>query len=279
MQRPQRAASETVIEASRGWRGFGFGELWGARELIWVLCGRELKSKYRQMAIGPLWILLRPALSTLVFTVVFGGLAKLPSQGIPYPLYALAGLLPWTFFLEAARAASGSLADRLDVISKVHLPRMVLPVVAVLSAAVDFVGSLVLLAIVMAVYRVVPGASVLLLPAVLLFTAAVALAVGLWLATFSVRFRDLRFGVAYALFGLMFLTPVAYSPEVIPPAWLWLYQLNPAYWMVEGFRYAVLGVGSTPGLACVAALAATALLLLSGAAVFRRTEASIVDQA
>ena len=267
----------TVIKPNSGWRRLGLHELWSYRELLWFLTTRDLKSRYRQMALGPLWIILKPFIGMIVFSVIFGGFAKLPSQGLPYPIFSLAALIPWVYFFEAARTSSSSLADQVQVISKVYFPRMLLPISASLSTLADFFVSFALLGALMIYYGIAPSVNIIALPFFVALCFAVSLTIGFWLATLTVRFRDVRFIVLYALQGWMYLTPVVYSAEMVPERWLTLYKLNPMFWVVEGIRWSVLGRGYLPEPLMFVSIGAVLILLLAGAFVFRRTERTIVD--
>lgn len=269
--------SVIYIKPSTGWSALDLGELWRYRELFYFLTTRDIKGRYRQMALGPLWILLKPLLNMVVFSVIFGGLADLPSNGIPYPVFTYTALLPWTFFSTAASTAAGSLVTRLNLISKVYFPRLLIPVSAIFSGLIDLAFSFIVLLGMLLYYGIAPSFAWLLLPLYTLLAAASALAVGLWAATLSVRFRDTRYAVSHGLQIWMYASPVAYTAELVPEHWQFLYQLNPLYWVIEGYRWALLGQG-TPGADHMWISVALVLVgLVSGAYVFRRTERSIVD--
>lgn len=265
------------IRAATGWNPLSLKELWRYRGLVWLFTSRDIKTRYRQMALGWLWIVIRPITNIVIFSVLFGEVAKLPSEGVPYPLFACAAILPWTFFSSAASSAGSSLINRMGLVSKVYFPRLVPPISAVLTSLVDFLLSLLVMLGLMAYYRHLPSAAVWMLPFYLLLGMATALAVGLWTATVTVRFRDLRFVLDTALQVWMYATPVAYSASLIPKDWQALYQLNPLFWVVEGFRWGVLGVGTAPAAAMGWPTAIVLTLLVSGAYVFKRSERNIVD--
>lgn len=269
--------SRLRIEASRGWRSLRLRELWEYRELLWFLTTRDIRGRYRQMALGPLWIALKPLLNMVIFSLVFGELARLPSDGVPYPIFSYAALLPWTYFANAATSATGSLVSRLNVISKVYFPRLVLPLSAVLSGLVDLGVSFLILVGMMLFYGFIPSTAVLVLPLYILLAAATALCVGLWSATLAVRYRDLQYGISYLIQAGMYLTPVVYSSRLIAEQWQPVYRLNPMYWTVEGFRWALLGSGHAPEPYMLVSVGLVLLLLATGAFVFRRTERTIVD--
>ena len=265
------------IKPSRGWGRLDLHEVWQARELLWFMTTRDIKGRYRQMALGPLWIVLKPLVNMVIFSVIFGGLAKLPSNGIPYPIFTFTALLPWTFFSNAAGTAAGSLVTRLSIISKVYFPRLLIPISAVLSGLIDLAFSFLVLFGMLLAYGFSPSLSWLALPFYVLMAAAAALAVGLWAATIAVRFRDTQYAVTYGLQVWMYASPVAYAAHLVPEKWQFLYQLNPMYWVIEGFRWAILDIGEPLGPEIAIPAALVVLMLVSGAFVFRRTERTIVD--
>jgi len=265
------------IAPSRGWTGIGLGELWQYRDLLLFHTLKDIKSKYRQMALGPLWIVLQPLVNMLLFTFVFGTIAKLPSEGVPYPVFTLVALLPWTLFQNACTFSSGSLVQQMPVISKVYFPRLIIPIASTLSWVVDFFVSLVFLLALMLSYGYVPGSHVIFLPIFLIWTIAFALAIGLCTASLAVKYRDVQFVIAYGLRAFMYLTPVAYSGVLVPARWQWLYELNPLYWIIEGFRWALLGTSTGPTPALMLPAAMTVFLLILGTLLFRRAERSVVD--
>ena len=266
-----------VIQPTRGWASLGLADVWEYRELLYFLLWREVKGRYRQMAFGPLWIIIAPLIQMVIFSFVFGTLARLPSEGVPYPIFTYVALLPWQFFANAARNSAGSLLSQQHVIAKVYFPRLVIPLSTVLSAFVDFLASFVVLIGMMLVYRIPPSWAVLTLPLFVLLAGATALAVGLWLAGLSVKYHDVSIAVGFGITIWQYLTPVAYSATLVPEAWRWLYRLNPLYAVVEGFRWALLGTGSPPDWSLVISVGFVTVLLVTGAFYFRRTERTIVD--
>ncbi len=266
-----------VIQHTRGWGQLGLDELWQARELLWFLTTREIKGRYRQMALGPLWIVLKPVIDMVIFSAIFGGLAKLDSEGLPYPLFTFTAILPWTYFSNAASNAANSLVSRIGVISKVYFPRLVVPLSAVFSSLVDFAVTLLVLVGMLIFYGVKLTPLILILPLYILLAMAAALGIGLWSAVISVRFRDLRYAVTYALQVAMYATPVAYSATLIPERWQLLYRLNPMYWVIDGFRWVLLGTGEGPKPLMLIPIAIVIVVLVTGTFVFRRFERSVVD--
>ena len=267
----------SVIQPTRGWGKLALHEVWEYRELLWFLTARDIKGRYRQMALGPLWIIIKPLVNMVIFSVIFGRLAKLPSDGLPYPIFTYTAILPWTYFAGAATQSTSSLVSRMHVISKVYFPRLVVPVSAVLSGLVDFLVSFMVLLAMMAYYGFAPHVAILTLPLYILLAMGAALGVGLWGAALAVRFRDVTFAMTYGIQAWMYATPVAYTAKLIPERWQLLYQLNPMYWVIEGFRWALLGKGQPPQWLMVVPVGFVLLLLISGAFVFRRTERTIVD--
>jgi lipopolysaccharide transport system permease protein len=266
-----------VIQPTRGWSSLALHELWEYRELLWFLTWRDIKGRYRQMALGPLWIIIKPLVNMVIFSVIFGTLAKLPSEGVPYPIFTYTALLPWGYFSSAAGASVDSLVSRMGMISKVYFPRLIVPISAVLSGLVDLAISFLILLGMMPYYGFAPSLAALILPLYVLLATATALAVGLWSAALAVRFRDLSFAVGYGLQAWMYATPVAYTASLIPERWQLLYQLNPMYWVIEGFRWSLLGKGQAPQPLMLLPVGFVVLLLISGAFIFRRTERTIVD--
>ena len=267
----------TVIEPSRGWASLQLGAVWEYRELLYFLLWREVKGRYRQMAFGPLWIIIQPLVNMVIFSFIFGQLAKLPSEGVPYPIFTYVALLPWQFFANATRNSSASLLQQRHVIAKVYFPRLIIPISSVLSAFVDFLASFVILVGMLIFYRVALTWAVLTLPLFLLLAAAVALGVGLWLAGLAVRFHDVAIGLNFGVTVWQYLTPVAYSATLVPEQWQLLYRLNPMAGVVEGFRWALLGTGQAPDWTTALSTALVLVLLITGAFYFRRTERTIVD--
>lgn len=266
----------TIIRPTRGWSALGLRDVWEYRELLYFLIWREVKARYRQMALGPLWILITPLVNMVIFTVIFGSWAKLPSDGLPYPLFYYAALLPWQLFTASARNSATSLSSNLNLISKVYFPRLIIPISTSVVGLLDFAIALVILAAMMVHYGIAPGLGIALMPLYLCLAIATALTVGLWLAALAVRFRDVSYGVGFLLQFWMFVT-IIYPSSQVPEQWRVLYRLNPMQVVVEGFRWALVGRGHGPDWVQAVSAAAVAVALISGAYIFRRTERSIVD--
>ena len=267
----------TRIEPDRGWSFVNLKELWAYQDLIYLLVWREIKGRYRQMALRPLWIVIQPLMSIVVFSLVFGRLAQIPSEGIPYPVFAYTALLPWQLFSTAVSKSAGSLVANMNIISKVYFPRMVVPIASVFTGVVDFGMSFGILLGMMLFFGTSPTLAVVLLPLYLLLAIAVALGVGLWLASLSVRFRDVSFAITYLVQLWFYATPVVYPSSLVPARWLLLYRLNPMTEVIDGFRWALLSRGHAPDAVTVFVVLEVLVLVMTGAIVFRRTEGSIVD--
>ena len=272
-----RAAPTLVIAPSRGWGRLGLHDVWEYRELLGFLLWREVNGRYRQMAFGPLWIVIAPLVQMLVFSLVFGLFAQLPSDGVPYPIFTYVALLPWQFFANGLRQSAQSLLSQQNLIAKVYFPRLIIPLSTVLSAFVDFLASFVVLVLMMAIYRITPTWAILTLPLFSLLAGALALGVGLWLAGLAVKFHDVAIALGFGVTIWQYLTPVAYSASLVPAQWLWLYQINPMYSVIEGFRWALLGTANLPAWTVAWSTIVAVILLVTGAFAFRRTERTIVD--
>ena len=258
-------------------------ELWAHRELLYFFVWRDVKVRYKQTALGAAWAVLQPLLTMLIFTIFFGRMAGIGSEGVPYPIFSYAGLLPWTFFSQGLGQASNSLVGSASLLKKVYFPRLIVPVSAVLGGLVDFAVAFVVLVGMMFWYGVEPGLGVLLLPLLLLLSAAAALGAGLFLAALNVEFRDVRYVMPFFIQLLLFVTPVIYPASEVTakleemglPGWL--YGLNPMAGVVQGFRWSLLGSGMNPGPLLAAGTAVTAVLLVGGLLYFRRMERTFAD--
>ena len=265
------------IEPARGWVDLGLPELWNHRELVYFLTWREIKVRYKQTALGVAWAVVQPLFAMLVFSVFFGRLGKLPSDGIPYPLFVFAGLVPWNFFSNALSSSSNSLVNSAHLISKIYFPRLALPLSSIVSGLVDFAIAFGLLIVIMAYYRVAPTANILWLPPLVLLAAVTALGVGLWLSALNVEFRDIKHTLPFLMQMWMFATPIAYPSSMLPAKWRTLYAFNPMVGVIEGFRWALIGSGMRPGRIVLASAFAAVCLLVSGAFYFRKSERTFAD--
>jgi lipopolysaccharide transport system permease protein len=267
----------TVVRQSSGWHVMDLREIWSYRELLYFMALRDVKVRYKQTAIGVAWVVLQPLAAAAIFTVVFGRLARMPSNGIPYPLFALAALLPWTYFATAFSRAAGSVVANANVVKKVYFPRVLVPLSAILSALVDLVMCLPLL-FGLAWYHAQPlGTSLLFLPAFILLAVVAALGVGLLFSAVSVRYRDAMHATPFVTQVWMYATPVVYPLDLFPERWQPLLALNPLVAVVEGVRWSITGVAfPSAGVVLVSAAVSLSMLVL-GAAVFRATERTIAD--
>lgn len=266
-----------TIQPTKGWGRLGLRDIWEYRDLLYFLLWRDVKGRYKQMALGPLWIVLHPILNMAIFTVIFGMVAKLPTDGAPYPVFAYAALLPWTFFSSAVMGAANSLLSHRHLITKVYFPRLIVPIVSVLSGLIDFAISFCILLGMMVWFGYMPGWQIVTLPLFLLLAAMTALAVGLWSATWIVHYHDVAEVLGYLLRGWMYATPVVYAVSMIPERWRGVYRLNPMTNVIEGFRWALLKTGTPPDGFFWLSVLLVAPLLISGAYYFRRAERTIVD--
>jgi lipopolysaccharide transport system permease protein len=272
-----------VIRPSTGWISLKLEELWDYRELVYFLVWRDVKVRYKQTVLGAAWAILQPLLTMVVFTIFFGKMANIGSDGLPYPIFSYAGLLPWTFFAQGLTQSSDSLVGSANLLKKVYFPRLVLPTASVLAGVVDFAIAFVVLIGMMVYYGVYPSLTILFLPLLLLLAFSTALGVGMWLSALNVQYRDVRYVVPFFVQIWLFVTPVIYPASRVTaklhelglPAWL--YGLNPMAGVIEGFRWAMLGSGSHPGPVILASSAISGALLVSGAFYFRRMERSFAD--
>ena len=264
------------IVPSSGFRALNGRELWTYRELLYFLVWRDIKVRYKQTALGAGWAILQPMLTMGVFAVFLGRLAKVPSDGLPYPLFAFAGLIPWTYFATAVSSGSASIVASQQLISKVYFPRLLIPLASAVTPLVDAAIALATLVPLLIWFHVVPGPALVWVPAFAVLAVATAFATALWLATLTVEFRDVRYLVPFVVQFWMFATPVAYPASLVPARWRLLYGLNPMTGVVEGFRWTLVG-GPPPGpLAAVSALV-VAVLLAAGLGFFRRSEGTFAD--
>ena len=268
----------TIIRPSRGWVSLDLHDLWQYRELLYFLVWRNVKVRYKQTVLGAAWAILQPVLTMVVFSVFFGRLANVPSDGLPYPIFSFTALLPWQLFARAVTDSTNSLVANQRLITKVYFPRLVIPVSAVLASLVDFGVCLVVLLGMMFYYGIVPTVGVFLLPLFVLLAMATALAVSLWLSALNVQYRDVRQMVPFLIQLWLYATPIAYSSSLIPEGYRALYGLNPMVGVVEGFRWALLGsrAWGTRTMVVVSALAVS-VLLVGGLVYFRRMERTFAD--
>ena len=275
------AASEarrlTVIRPMRGLFDFGLDEVWRSRELLYFLVWRDLKVRYSQAALGALWAVIQPLVAVIIFTVIFGVFAKLPSDGIPYPVFAFTAMLPWTLFAESARRSSLGLVGDGELIKKVYFPRLIIPLANVVSPLLDFLFSVGALVLLMLFYGIVPSVNIVFAPVLVLLTVALAFAIGLWLGPMNVRYRDISHTIPFLMQIWMYATPIVYPLSMVPERYKFWYSLNPTVGLIEGYRWAVLGAGTLDVTALVVSATITAVLLFTGLIWFKQQERNFAD--
>lgn len=265
------------IRPAGGWSSLGLNDFVRYRELLLLLTWRDVKVRYKQTVLGALWAIIQPVFTMVVFTLFFGRLAKVPSDGLAYPVFSFCALLPWQLFSYALTQSSNSLVSDASLVTKVNFPRLLIPTSSVLSGVIDFLIAFCVLLGLMAYYEIGVTLRILFLPPLIVFAVGTALSVGFWLSALNVKYRDVRYTLPFLSQVWMFASPVAYSSSMLPEAWRWVYGLNPMVGVIEGFRWAMLGremaVGNMVGVSALIVV----MLLLSGIAYFRRTERSFAD--
>lgn len=265
------------IRPSRGWPSLNLKDVWEYRELLYFLAWRDVIVRYKQTVLGVVWAVMQPAFTMIVFSIFFGWLIKVPSDGLPYPFFAICALLPWQLFASSLTATSNSLVANQHLITKISFPRLVIPLSATAGSLLDFsIAFLVLLAMMIG-YKIVPTIAMLTLPLFVLLTIAVALGIGMWFSALNVKYRDVRHVLPFLTQVWMFATPVVYPSSIVPESWRMLYALNPMVGVVEGVRWALLGTGNAPGPMLLLSTAVTSVLLVSGVCYFRRAERTFAD--
>ena len=275
--KPRRLTPVIRIEPPRAWETPDLGQVWRFRELLYFLAWRAIKVRYKQTLIGAAWAILQPVLSIAVFSVIFGGLLDVPSEGVPYPVFAFAALLPWMFFASAVTLASNSLVYDANLISKVYFPRLIIPLAATVPPAIDLAIAFLVLVVMLALFGIVPGAAVIALPLLLLLAWLTALGVGFWLSALNVKYRDVAYVVPFLTQVWFFITPVVYPSSLIPDPLKPLYGLNPMVGVIDGFRWALLGAEHGPDVSMLVSVGTVGVLLASGLFYFRRTESQFAD--
>ena len=265
------------IAPSRGWLRIDLHELWASRELLYFFVWRDVKVRYKQTAIGAAWAVVQPFMTMVVFSLFFGKLAKMPSNGLPYPVFFYSALLPWTYFATALQQTTNVVVDQQHVITKVYFPRLVLPLSAVIAGLLDFAIAFVVLLGMIAYYRITPGPAIALVPVFVLLEILTALGVGLWLSALNAIYRDVRYVLPFLVQFWLFASPVAYPASLIPQRWRWVYGLNPMAGVIEGFRWALTGRGQPPNSMMVISAAMVLVIAVGGAAYFQKMEGTIAD--
>ena len=267
----------TRREPVKGWAGPKLRELWEYRELLYFFVWRDIKVRYKQTVLGAAWAIIQPFFTMVIFSLFFGRLAKVPSDGLPYPIFSYAALVPWSFFATALTTASGSLVASANMVKKIYFPRLTLPISTVLGGVVDFVLAFVVLMGMMFFYGLTPTINIIWLPVFLLLALITSLGISLWLSAMNVQFRDVHYTIPFITQAWLFLTPIAYPSSLLPEPWRTLYGLNPMAGVVEGFRWALLGTDTAPGSMTIVSAVVAVALLVAGAFYFRRMEQSFAD--
>jgi len=271
------SAAEVVIRPTKGWVAPDLGDLWRYRDLLLLLTWRDVSVRYKQTALGAAWAILQPVLTMVVLSIFFGHLAKVPSDGLPYPVFAFCALLPWQLFAHALTESSNSLVSSQSLITKVYFPRLIIPLAATLAGLVDFAVALVVLIGMMWFFGILPGVGILAVPLLVLVTITVAFAVGLWLSALNVQYRDVRYALPFLAQIWLFATPISYPSSLVPERWRGVYALNPMVGVVEGFRWALLGIDRPPTTLFAMSIIVALALLCSGLFYFRAMERTFAD--
>jgi lipopolysaccharide transport system permease protein len=265
------------LKPTRGLVSLNLQDLWVYRELLFFLIWRDIKVRYKQTVLGAAWAIIQPFFTMVVFSLFFGRLAKIPSDGIPYPIFSYAALVPWTFFANGLNQSSNSLILNANLIKKVYFPRLVIPISTVISGIVDFMLAFIVLLGMMLYFGIFPTKNVLWLPLFLLLAFVTSLGVGLWFSAMNVQFRDVRYAVPFLVNFWMFATPIAYPSSLLEEPWRTLYGINPMAGVVEGFRWALLGTETKPGPIIFVSAMVACLILVSGLFYFRKMEKTFSD--
>jgi lipopolysaccharide transport system permease protein len=268
---------QVILQPTSGWRSLGLRELWEYRELFYFLTWRDVIVRYKQTVLGIAWAIIQPLIAMIIFNIFFGQLAKIPSDGIPYPIFSYAALVPWMFFANGLNQSSNSLVGNANLIRKVFFPRLIVPVSTVLSGLVDFVIAFLVLVAMMFYYGRVPTINVLWLPLLIVLALTISLGVGLWFSALNCHFRDVRYALPFITQIWMFATPIVYPSSLLSEPWRTLYGINPMAGVVEGFRWALLGTGTAPGLMIAASSIVAIIVLIGGAFYFRKIEKTFAD--
>lgn len=274
---PRRYFSNMIIRPSEGWAHLNLRELWDYHELLYFLIWRDIKVRYKQTILGAAWAVIQPVFAMVIFTVFFGELARIPSEGLPYPIFSYTALVPWTYFSYALSQSSNSLVEHERMITKVYFPRLMIPLAAALAGLVDFVIAFIVLIGMMLFYGIMPTFAIWFLPFFVLLEIGTALGTGLWLSALNVQYRDVRYIIPFLVQLWLFATPIAYPSSLVPEKWRALYGLNPMVGVVEGFRWALLGLPPVSGPLLAVSTLTVVVLLVGGLYYFRRMEETIAD--
>ena len=266
-----------LIEPSKGWMPLRLNELWLYRELLFFFVWRDIKVRYKQTILGLLWAVLQPLFTMVIFSLFFGRLAGIPSDGIPYPIFSFAALVPWTFFANGLNQSANSLVNNANMLKKIYFPRLTMPTASIIASLVDFILAFVVLLLMMLFYGIVPTARIIWIPYLLLLVFVSSFGVGLWLSAMNVQFRDIRYTVPFLIQAWLFATPIAYSSTLLSEPWRTLYGVNPMAGVVEGFRWALLGLNTDPIPMIVVSSISAVTFLITGLYYFRRMERNFAD--
>ncbi len=269
--------TEIVIEPGSKWFSLGLKEVWAYRELLYFLVWRDIKVRYKQTVLGVAWAVLQPVMTMVIFSFIFGSLANLPSDGIPYPIFTFTALLPWQLFSQSLAQSTSSLVTSKNLITKIYFPRLVIPVASPLSSLVDFFISLVVLVGLMIFYRIELTPRIIFLPFMIAFAVLTSLSVSLWLSSLNVRYRDIQHTIPFIIQFWQYATPIAYSISIIPEEWRMLYGLNPMVGVVEGFRWALLGKSVDLGFPFYLSILIVVILFIGGLISFKKMEDTFAD--
>jgi lipopolysaccharide transport system permease protein len=272
------AEPTVLIQPRRHLFDLDFAGIWAYRELLYFLVWRDLKVRYKQTLIGTGWVVIQPLMTMAIFTVIFGNFAKIPSDGLPYPIFSYAALLPWNLFSSSLNRGGESVVNNANLVTKIYFPRLILPLSAVLSPLADFAIAFVILVGMMIWFGIAPTVGILMLPIFVILAICSALAVGLWLAALNVRYRDVRYTIPFLIQIWLFASPVAYPVSLVPEKWRWLYSLNPMAGVIEGFRWALLG-NQSPDVRVMAISTVVVMALIAGGIVyFKQMERTFADE-
>ena len=274
---PPMQKHRTVITPSIGWLSVDLREIWAYRELLWILAWRDVSVRYKQSIVGIGWAIIQPVMTMIIFTIIFGKFAKLPSDGIPYPVFAFCALLPWNYFARSLGDSSDSLVGSSQLITKVYFPRLILPISKVFAGLIDLFIAFIILLGMMVWYRIVPTAGILLLPVFIFVAMLAALGVGFWFTALNVLYRDVKFVVPFLIQFWMYASPVAYSTSLVPDKWKWIYGLNPMVGVIEGFRWALLGKTAPLISMFIIPNFIVFVMLITGLYFFKRMEKTFAD--
>ena len=265
------------IEPSKGWVSLRLRELWNYRELFYFFVWRDIKIRYKQTVLGASWAVIQPLMTMVIFSLFFGRLANVPSDGIPYPIFSYAGLVPWTFFANGLLQSSNSLVNNANMLKKIYFPRLILPISSVFGGIIDFALAFIVLLMMMGYFRIYPTVYIVWLPFFVLLAFVTSLGVGFWFSAMNAQFRDIRYIVPFLVQAWLFITPIAYPSSLLPEPWKTLYGLNPMAGVVEGFRWALLGTDTAPGSITIVSSIMAILIVVSGVFYFRRMEKTFAD--